>query len=375
MRKDTNPDIRFETSPFFEVEGKRYNLSKMLSPMLNVEDEAGIIRCLRSSAEIPDNLQNTPIFQYLNNGPSMGQNSSNHDDKDCEYYITNVHDAIKNSQTFSRWLFINLCIVKQFRCAYFACRELLALSSVHDNKSVSLVFKLLSSICQMDSAIAIQNYEERAFFWGVAEYYSLIKLQNGFFQGFSELYGYGLQRKYGYTSSNHRKVKETNSSSQIKKRDRNAPKHIPISKLNYWDNDAILPQLKDCLINFACNNREFDVSKYISVWDIKGFAVHVLSQMDMVINRRLDDAKLIVDSIEKKQIWICYNWNTAMFLWLYFDLIMGTEYKQCAMCGRLFLIEKQPNKKYCDLHDGAAIDYFNRVRREKAESFVNEKLF
>lgn len=372
MRKDTNPDIRFEMSPFFEVEGKRYNLSKMLTPLLNVENENEISHLLRSNAEIPNDLQITPILQYLNNGPSLEQNSSNHDDNYCEYYITNTHDAIKNSQTFSRWLFVNLSIVKQFYCAYFTCQELLTLSSVHDDKSVSLVFRLLSAVCQMESAISLQNYEEREFFGGTAEYYGLVQLQNGFFQEFSELYC-GIQCKYGYTSSSHRKVKATNSNSQMKKRDRNAPKQIPISKLYYWDNDAILPHLKDCLINFACNNRGFDVSEYITVWDIKGFAVHILSQMDIVTNQRLDDARLIIDSIEKKQIWICDNWNTAIFLWLYTDLIMGKEYRQCAMCGRLFPIGKQPNKKYCDLHDGAAIDYFNRIRREKAESFLKEK--
>lgn len=133
----------------------------------------------------------------------------------------------------------------------------------------------------------------------------------------------------------------------------------------YWNNPAAKHELKDLLWNYAANSDTED-RKVLLKFDDQMLAERILALLDKHTEHRLSNhICLKINSVTGETNVVSWHIDTALFLWVYTEVQSTEDYRMCKICGCLFRVGSQKTRQYCDSHNKAAIDYFNKKLRKK----------
>lgn len=137
----------------------------------------------------------------------------------------------------------------------------------------------------------------------------------------------------------------------------------------YWNNPAAKHELKDLLWSYAANSDTED-RKVLLKFDDQVLAERILSLLDKHTELRLSNNMCLkINSVTGETNAASWHIDTALFLWVYTEVRNTEDYRMCKICGQLFKVGSQKTRQYCDSHNKAAIDYFNRkLRKQMQES-------
>lgn len=169
------------------------------------------------------------------------------------------------------------------------------------------------------------------------------------FRDLQRKHGEYLQKKYGITYH----------------RTKQGEKYL----YHYWNNPDAKRELKDLLWGYAANSATDD-RKVLLRFDDQVLAEKILRLLDKHTELRLStNMCLKINSVTGETNVVSWHIDTALFLWVYTEVRNTQDYRMCKICGQLFKVGSQKTRQYCDSHNKATIDYFNRkLRKQRQES-------
>ena len=261
---------------------------------------------------------------------------------------------------YSRWLF-------QITQTAAACLDLykVCLRVIRHETNKPAVANIMDMLYFTDKASQQMNAEvdeKKRMLWGIPaeamplhfDYRDIPRFPLLFiYRDLQSEHGEELQKKYGITYH----------------RTKQGEKYL----YHYWNNPEAKKELKDLLWGYAANSDAED-KRILLKFDDRALAERILGLLDEHTELRLStNMCLKINSVTGEMNVVSWHIDTALFLWVYTEVRNTEDYRMCKICGQLFKVGSQKTRQYCDSHNKAAIDYFNRKLRKQMQEPENQE--
>ncbi len=258
----------------------------------------------------------------------------------------------------AKWLFLTTQTVAASLDLYTVCLQV-----IRDKSNRSAVTNILNMLCVAENVSRQMQYEvdEKRLMAGrfstdceplIVDYCGIPRFPLlSIFRNLQREHGEYMHRKYGI---DYHQTKQGNQ-----------------FQYHYWENAAAERELKDLLWSYAANDHTDD-RKILLKCNDRVLAERILSLLDKHTELRMSDKiNIKINSVTGETNVITCHVDTALFLWLVTKIRNTQDCRRCKICGQLFKVGSQKTRLYCDSHNKAAIDYFNRKLRKKARESEN----
>ena len=164
--------------------------------------------------------------------------------------------------------------------------------------------------------------------------------------------GYSYVDKYRKVYNNLYRI----NNSEIKEDD---------NKVRFWNKPDLINVLRDEFGNYCRMNEENDsYVRFLRSFAVKDIADLIIDSLDSYMSRELNKSNLSVSSRSQTVKWSSNNWLVIEHIFLYLEILYGREYRRCAYCGALFLVQGH-RTVYCQRHTEEQLRSFRKQKRRK----------